>query len=61
MKDFSQQGLGKNKKYEADIKKIEKAIEKTKDSDKTISFEQKIENINKYTEQKQYLLARLFI
>ena len=40
--------LGKNKKYEAAIKKIEKAIEKTKNSDKTISFEQKFEKINKY-------------
>ena len=40
--------LGKNKKYEADIKKIEKAIEKTKNSDKTISFEQKFEKINKH-------------
>ena len=40
--------FGKNKKYEADIKKIEKAIEKTKNSDKTISFEQKFEKINKH-------------
>jgi len=40
--------LDNNKKYKADIKKIEKAIEKTKNSDKTISYEQKIEKINKY-------------
>lgn len=37
-----------NKKYKADIKKMQKAIEKTKDSDKTISYEQKVEKINKY-------------
>jgi PAS domain S-box-containing protein len=40
--------LSTNSKYKADIKKMEKAIEKTKDSDKTISYEQKFENINKY-------------
>ena len=37
-----------NSKYKADIKKIEKAIEKTRNSKKTISFEQKFEKINKY-------------
>jgi len=40
--------LGGNSKYKVDIKKIQKAIEKTKSSDKTISFEQKFEKINKY-------------
>ena len=37
-----------NSKYKADIKKMQKAIEKTKNSDKTISYEQKFEKINKY-------------
>ena len=40
--------LSNNKKYKANIDKLAKAIEKTKNSDKTISFEQKIEKINKY-------------
>ena len=40
--------FGNNKKYKADIKKIEKAIEKTKNSNKTITFEQKFEKIDKY-------------
>jgi len=40
--------LDTNKKYKVDIKKMQKAIEKTKDSDKTVSYEQKFEKINKY-------------
>lgn len=40
--------LGKNPKYKTDIKKMQKAIEKTRNSDKTISYEQKFEKINKY-------------
>ena len=40
--------LDKNKKYKANVNKLTKAIEKTKNSNKTISYEQKIENINKY-------------
>ena len=40
--------LDKDKKYKADIKKIRNAIEKTKNSSKTISYEQKFEKINKY-------------
>ena len=46
-KDFIE-FLSTNKNYKTDIKKMQKAIEKTKDSDKTISFEQKFEYINKY-------------
>lgn len=45
-KDFIE-FLSTNKNYKTDIKKMQKAIEKTKDSDKTISFEQKFEKINK--------------
>ena len=37
-----------NKKYQTDIKKMEKAIEKTRNSDETISYEQKFEKVNKY-------------
>ena len=37
-----------NKKYQIDIKKIQKAIEKTRNSDETISYEQKFEKVNKY-------------
>ena len=37
-----------HKNFKVDIKKIEKAIEKTKNSNKTISYEQKFEKINKY-------------
>lgn len=37
-----------HKKYRIDIKKLENAIQKTKNSDKTISYEQKFEGINKY-------------
>ena len=40
--------LGGNNKYKADIKKIQKGIEKNKNSNKTISYEQKFEKINKY-------------
>jgi len=40
--------LGENKKYKTNISKLVKAIEKTKKSDKTISYEQKFEKINKY-------------
>lgn len=40
--------LGRSNKYKANIGKLAKAIEKTKNSDKTISFEQRIEKINKY-------------
>ena len=40
--------LDKDKKYKADVKKIRNAIEKTKNSTKTISYEQKFEKINKY-------------
>ena len=37
-----------DKTYKVDIKKIQRAIEKTKNSSKTISYEQKFEKINKY-------------
>lgn len=37
-----------HKKYNIDLKKLENAIQKTKNSDKTISYEQKFEKINKY-------------
>lgn len=40
--------LKENKKYKADISKIEKSINKAKNTDKTISYEQKFEKINKY-------------
>ena len=40
--------LKENKGYKANTSKIEKAIEKTKSTNKTISFEQKFEKINKY-------------
>lgn len=40
--------LEKNKNYKEDIKKIKKAIEKTKNSSKTVSHEMKFEKINKY-------------
>lgn len=40
--------LSTNKKFKTDIKKMQKAIEKTKNSDKTIIYEQKFEKINKY-------------
>ena len=40
--------LGENKKYKTNIDKLSKAIQKTKNSDKTISYEQKFEKINKY-------------
>jgi len=40
--------LTQRKEYKIDTKKIQKAIEKTKNSDKTISYEQKFEDINKY-------------
>ena len=39
--------LEENKKYKANIDKLSKAIQKTKNSDKTISYEQKFEKINK--------------
>jgi len=38
----------KYKNYKINVAKIENAIQKTKKSDKTISFEQKVEKINKY-------------
>lgn len=37
-----------NQKYKIDIKKLETSIQKTKNSDKIISYEQKFEGINKY-------------
>ena len=40
--------LKENKKYKADISKIEKSINKAKNTNKTISYEQKFEKINKY-------------
>jgi len=40
--------LDTNEKYEPYIKKMQKAIENTKCSEKTISYEQKFEKINKY-------------
>ena len=40
--------LEEHKDYKINASKIEKSIEKTKNSDKTISFEQKVEKINKY-------------
>lgn len=40
--------LTENKNYKANIDKLEKAIEKTKHSEKTVSYEQKFEKINKY-------------
>ncbi|MBQ2835740.1 MAG: PAS domain S-box protein [Clostridia bacterium] len=40
--------LGDNKNYKANIDKLLKSIEKTKNSKKTISYEQKFEKINKY-------------
>ena len=39
--------LKENKKYKADISKIEKSINKAKNTNKTISYEQKFEKINK--------------
>ena len=39
--------FGDNQKYKANIDKLIKAIEKTKKSEKTISYEQKFEKINK--------------
>ena len=40
--------LSENKKYKINISKLTKAIEKIKNSDKTISFEQEFEKINKF-------------
>lgn len=40
--------LESHNKYDADTKKMAQSIEKTKNSDKTISYEQKFEKINKY-------------
>lgn len=40
--------LEEHKNYKINIAKLEKAIEKTKNSDKTISYEQEFEKINKY-------------
>lgn len=40
--------FAENKNIKIDIKKIQKAIEKTKNSSKTVSYEQKFEKINKY-------------
>ena len=40
--------LEEHKNYKINMAKLEKAIEKTKNSDKTISYEQKFEKINKY-------------
>ena len=40
--------LNEYKEYKINVAKIENAIQKTKKSDKTISFEQKVEKINKY-------------
>ena len=40
--------LSENKKYKINITKLTKAIEKTKNSDKTISYEQEFEKINKF-------------
>ena len=40
--------LGDNKKYKINVEKLAKSIDKTKNSDKTVSYEQKFEKINKY-------------
>jgi len=40
--------IEENKKYKINIDKLSKSIEKTKNSDKTVSYEQKVEKINKY-------------
>ena len=40
--------LEENKKYKINIDKMAKSIEKTKNSNKTISYEQKVEKINRY-------------
>ena len=40
--------LKEHKNYKANIAKLEKAIETVKNSDKTVSYDQKIEKINKY-------------